>query len=280
MGCLVAGAALLAATGHSQERRLGPSRVMVQDSGLAGIDRGLRANELPIDPAVRAKRPSRMPAQGGESGPRERAHLHRAGDREVSQRHGSKRPCDAGAVRGSTMQRPSYADFEILQVPSTPTPKSSPSSFVRSPTSNTPSRATAMAPMVRPNDPLHDRQWNFLPSTWSGDIQPEPAAGSPSPCSIPASPFRRGRCAMKLDRVLPFDTRRSNTRRPASWTCSVRRGAGAGEAKFVAPRDFIWEDNPPFDLDGHGTHVSGTIGQLTNNNLGVAGMAYNVRIIR
>ena len=45
---------------------------MVQDSGLAGIDRGLRANELLIDPAVRAKRPSRMPAQGGESGPSER----------------------------------------------------------------------------------------------------------------------------------------------------------------------------------------------------------------
>ena len=31
-----------------------------------------------------------------------------------------------------------------------------------------------------------------------------------------------------------------------------------GDAKFVSPRDFIWEDNLPFDLDGHGTHVSGT----------------------
>ena len=37
--------------------------------------------------------------------------------------------------------------------------------------------------------------------------------------------------------------------------------------------------NLPFDLDGHGTHVSGTIGQLTNNGVGVAGMAYNVRIM-
>ena len=33
------------------------------------------------------------------------------------------------------------------------------------------------------------------------------------------------------------------------------------------------------DLDGHGTHVSGTIGQLTNNGVGVAGMAFNVRIM-
>ena len=52
-----------------------------------------------------------------------------------------------------------------------------------------------------------------------------------------------------------------------------------GASKFVAPRDFIWEDDLPFDLDGHGTHVSGTIGQLTNNGVGVAGFAYNVRIM-
>jgi serine protease len=52
-----------------------------------------------------------------------------------------------------------------------------------------------------------------------------------------------------------------------------------GDAKFVSPWDFIWDDDLPVDLDGHGTHVSGTIGQLTNNGVGVAGMAYNVRIM-
>jgi len=49
--------------------------------------------------------------------------------------------------------------------------------------------------------------------------------------------------------------------------------------RFVSPRDFIWNDNEPFDLDGHGTHVAGTVGQLTNNGIGVAGMAFNVRIM-
>jgi serine protease len=52
-----------------------------------------------------------------------------------------------------------------------------------------------------------------------------------------------------------------------------------GSPRFVAPRDFIWNDDLPVDLDGHGTHVAGTIGQLTNNNTGVAGMAYNVRLM-
>jgi serine protease len=53
----------------------------------------------------------------------------------------------------------------------------------------------------------------------------------------------------------------------------------AGADRFVSPRDFIWETTEPFDLDGHGTHVAGTIGQLTNNNVGTAGMAFNVRIM-
>jgi serine protease len=33
------------------------------------------------------------------------------------------------------------------------------------------------------------------------------------------------------------------------------------------------------DLDGHGTHVSGTIAEAANNNFLVAGMAYNVQIM-
>jgi serine protease len=50
-------------------------------------------------------------------------------------------------------------------------------------------------------------------------------------------------------------------------------------SRFVSPRDFIWNDDLPLDLDGHGTHVAGTIGQATNNGIGVAGMAFNVRIM-
>jgi serine protease len=53
----------------------------------------------------------------------------------------------------------------------------------------------------------------------------------------------------------------------------------SGSTRFVLPRDFIWNDELPVDLDGHGTHVAGTIGQLTNNNSGTAGMAYNVRLM-
>src|SRR5439155_918101 len=43
--------------------------------------------------------------------------------------------------------------------------------------------------------------------------------------------------------------------------------------------DFIWDRDTPLDFDGHGTHVSGTIGQLTNDNTGTAGVAFNVKLM-
>lgn len=43
--------------------------------------------------------------------------------------------------------------------------------------------------------------------------------------------------------------------------------------------DTVNEDNGPFDGDGHGTHVSGTIAQATNNATGVAGLAYGACIM-
>jgi len=50
-------------------------------------------------------------------------------------------------------------------------------------------------------------------------------------------------------------------------------------ATIVAPHDFIWDDDTPMDLDGHGTHVTGTIGERTGNATGAAGMAFNVAIM-
>jgi serine protease len=49
--------------------------------------------------------------------------------------------------------------------------------------------------------------------------------------------------------------------------------------RISAPFDFVYRDTMPLDLAGHGTHVAGTIGQLTNNNIGVAGVAFNVKLM-
>jgi subtilisin family serine protease len=43
--------------------------------------------------------------------------------------------------------------------------------------------------------------------------------------------------------------------------------------------DFVEEDNTPFDYNGHGTHVAGTIGAQGNNSLGVTGVNWDVSIM-
>ena len=43
--------------------------------------------------------------------------------------------------------------------------------------------------------------------------------------------------------------------------------------------DFVYNDAHPNDGNGHGTHVTGTVAQSTDNHLGVAGLAYGVTII-
>jgi len=48
---------------------------------------------------------------------------------------------------------------------------------------------------------------------------------------------------------------------------------------FMSGYDYVNNDNHPNDDDGHGTHVTGTIAQTTNNSLGVAGIAFNTTIM-
>jgi serine protease len=282
LGCLAAGIALLAATGNSQERQPGSSRVLVSNTGLAAIDRGLRENERPIDPATRITRATSMRTPS-DRGATPRSYL--AGSVIVKFRSGTGTPALNSAmrsVRGSAMQRPAYADFDIVQIPPDADAEAAAAELRGRPEVEYAQPRYRISSMLRPNDPLYDRQWNFpaidMEQAW--DVQP--AAGSEITVAV-------------LDSGVAFQTRTLRYEN-SSVPCRLSFGGPLypppgvvdvpfavapelGDAKFVAPRDFIWEDNLPFDLDGHGTHVSGTVGQLTNNNLGVAGMAFNVKIM-
>jgi serine protease len=48
---------------------------------------------------------------------------------------------------------------------------------------------------------------------------------------------------------------------------------------YVDPYDFVSNDRHANDDHGHGSHVTGTIAQVTHNGIGVAGVARNVRIM-
>jgi serine protease len=49
--------------------------------------------------------------------------------------------------------------------------------------------------------------------------------------------------------------------------------------RFVKPYNFVGNNRHANDDHGHGTHVAGTIGQATNNGIGVAGVARRVSIM-
>jgi subtilisin family serine protease len=54
---------------------------------------------------------------------------------------------------------------------------------------------------------------------------------------------------------------------------------GNGKIDDIRGWDFFDEDTNPRDLDGHGTHVAGTIGAKGNNAIGVTGVNWNVTLM-
>ena len=51
------------------------------------------------------------------------------------------------------------------------------------------------------------------------------------------------------------------------------------DTQFVKGYDFVNDQIEAFDDNGHGTHVAGTVAQSTNNNYGVAGIAYEATLM-
>jgi serine protease len=138
--------------------------------------------------------------------------------------------------------------------------------------------------MARPNDTLYTNQWNFpaidMERAW--DIQPGASSDIIVAVLDSGMAFRTG--TVRYNSRFSFRLTPNGPIYPALGPVDVPFAAApelgpSGSPRFVSPRDFIWNDDLPVDLDGHGTHVAGTVGQLTNNGTGTAGMAYNVRLM-
>lgn len=54
---------------------------------------------------------------------------------------------------------------------------------------------------------------------------------------------------------------------------------GNGFIDDVFGVDVVFDDGDPADIDGHGTHTAGTLGAVGNNDIGVAGVAWDVQIM-
>jgi serine protease len=118
----------------------------------------------------------------------------------------------------------------------------------------------ARAAQFIPNDPNIALQWNLfsplginMPEAW--DLAR--ALGAPG---------GRGAVVAVLDTGVAYRRRGPFRRAPDLH-------------HFVRGYDFVDQDRYPFDLNGHGTHVAGTIAQSTNNGRAVAGIAYRAQIM-
>ena len=125
----------------------------------------------------------------------------------------------------------------------------------------------ARAAAFVPNDPGFGQgwqavQWNFLgensinaPVAWERAIE----AGRPG---------ARGVRIAVLDSGVAYANRGP-----------FRRSPDLGRTKFAAGYDFVDRDRFPNDENGHGTHVSSTLAESTNNGRGLTGLAYGATII-
>ncbi len=94
------------------------------------------------------------------------------------------------------------------------------------------------------------------------------------------------------DRLYPQQWNLKAINMPEAWEVSQGEGitvavvdtgvtqvSDLAQTEFVKGYDFVDDDENPEDLQGHGTHVAGTIAQSTNNSLGVAGIAFKAKIM-
>lgn len=105
----------------------------------------------------------------------------------------------------------------------------------------------------QPNDPLWSRQWSFrmigAPEAWAD------ADGS-------------GVTVAVIDTGVAFERYKK-----------FRKVEDLDEERFVEGYNFLTDTPHANDDHGHGTHVAGTIAQATFNARGVAGVAYNAKIM-
>jgi len=161
----------------------------------------------------------------------------------------------ARAVGGSSIRHPAYADFSVVTLPVDQDVVAAAAAIAAEPgvLYAEPDRLVRL--LYVPNDEYYQYQWNFqkigMERTW--DINP----GAKSDLVV----------AIVDSGVAYLDSG------------NFRQATDLAGTNFVTPHDFIWDDDQPFDLDGHGTHVTGTVAERTGNGMGVAGMAYNVSIM-
>jgi serine protease len=180
--------------------------------------------------------------------------------------------------------RPSYADFDVVLINPSEDAEEVAAALRDRRDVQYAQAAYRVHPTFVPNDPRYkELQWNLplvnLERAW--DIQP--AAGSTTTVAVldTGVAYRDVTITVNIPAFTNENVRYPPLGRSVVPYAAAPQLVGAGNTgRIVAPFDVISNGvNPPLDFDGHGTHVSGTVGQLTNDGFSVAGVAFNVKLM-
>jgi serine protease len=252
-------------------QQLAVGRQLLSDFVAPPIDRGIRDVDPPAPP--RSTRTDRLPSR---SEPYVRGSVIVKFKDSISH---DQRITALSTVRATSLPAPSYADFDIVSIDPTADPETVARNLSVRPDVEYAQARYRVRPTFVPNDPLYSRQWNFalldMEQAWDLNL----GASSQVVVAVldTGIAYRNGTI-----RYVAQGFSVQGTPFPALGAVTIPFAAApelGGPVRFVAPHDFIWDDSTPVDMDGHGTHVAGTVGQLTNNGIGVAGMAFNVRLM-
>jgi serine protease len=275
----VVGALVAAVTAVSGRQVLPdrPNRALLDQVALPAIDLGIALQAVTPDPVDRSHRGALAADDASQPGA-----LYEAGevivrfktDDAVTRRDAVR------AVGGRALRRPEHADFELMSIDDGRDPEAVATALAARPDVDYAQARYRNHAMFTPNDQFYSFQWNLpaidMERAW--DINPG-ASSNVTVAVLDSGVAFRDAVVRYTGRAFRLEA--NGPVYPALGPIDVPFAAASdfGPGRFVAPRDFIWDDTLPLDLDGHGTHVSGTIGQATNNGAGVAGMAFNVRIM-
>jgi serine protease len=122
-------------------------------------------------------------------------------------------------------------------------------------------------------------QWNFLPcgSFCNPAMEPltyQSAGGINAPgawrnLKKRGVPGARGVVVAVLDTGVAY----------ADDGTRFRRSPDFGRTQFVGGYDFVGKDPKPLDVNGHGTHLAGTIAEKTNNRIALTGLAHGAKLM-
>ena len=260
--------------------RVGVKRIVKKNVGVPSIDRGLDVTSTPQTPGL-ATRNLELSTFTSISKPVKNSQPYIHGRVIVKYRNGTnaKTRLSTMASAGATsVEHLSYANFDILRISPNDDPETTAQLLTADPNVEYAQAAYKISASFQPNDPLFDKQWNMaalgMPRAW--DINPGATENVTIAILDTGVAWRDQTISVTS---VPLEAEDGTV---GQFSFDIPFGAAPdlkGPNRFVAPYDFNWEDNNPADWDGHGTHVAGSAGQLTNNGIGVSGIAFNTRIM-